>query len=199
LPRKKDIEAAIAAHNATDGPRQTLLPPEAVRLLTVMFPKIGVCQPRLDDLAAKGFDRRTLPRLLRALIDAGFLSKKEVRRGATGLYCLRLPPPAAAGTPISVRRPPTDRPRRQAIEAAVEAFTSPDRSAIAVRLLTTMFDKDGVCRRSAVALSAACGLPKNTIDRWLVALVAVGLLSEETAGRGVTRTCRLHLPPRRQG
>jgi hypothetical protein len=92
LPRKRDIEAAIAAHNATDGPKQTLLPPEAARLLAVMFPRRSVCRPRLDDLAAEGFDRRTLPRLLRALIDAGFLSKKPSSGGVPSIYHLHLPP-----------------------------------------------------------------------------------------------------------
>jgi hypothetical protein len=91
LPRKRDIEAAIAAYNDTDP--EALLPPEAGRLLTVMFPQRSVCQPRLDDLAAEGFDRRTLPRLLRALVDAGVLSK-ELRRGVgvTNIYRLHLPP-----------------------------------------------------------------------------------------------------------
>jgi hypothetical protein len=60
-----EIEAAIAAYNNTDP--EMLLPPEAARLLTIMFRRSGVCQRRLDDLAAEGFDRRTLPRLLRAL------------------------------------------------------------------------------------------------------------------------------------
>jgi hypothetical protein len=41
LPRKRDIEAAVAAHNATDGPKQTLLPPEAARLLAVMFSPVS--------------------------------------------------------------------------------------------------------------------------------------------------------------
>jgi hypothetical protein len=86
LPRKRDIEAAIAAHNATDGPKQTLLPPD------VMFPRHSVCQRRLDDLAAEGFDRRALPRLLRALIDAGFLSKEPSQGPIIGTYRLHLPP-----------------------------------------------------------------------------------------------------------
>jgi hypothetical protein len=92
LPRKRDIEAAIAAHNATDGPKQTLLPPEAARLLAVMFPRTSVCQTRLDDLAAMGFDRRILPRLLRALIDAGFLSKEPSQGPIISTYRLHLPP-----------------------------------------------------------------------------------------------------------
>ena len=92
MPRKRDLEAAIAAHNATDGQKQTLLPPEAARLLTVMFPRRSVCQRRLDDLADEGFDRRSLPRLLRALIDAGFLSKEPSHGPIISTYRLHLPP-----------------------------------------------------------------------------------------------------------
>ena len=37
LSRRREIEAAIAAHNSAD--RETLLPPSAARLLAVMFPR----------------------------------------------------------------------------------------------------------------------------------------------------------------
>jgi hypothetical protein len=82
--RRDDIEAAVT---------EALLPPEAARLLAVMFPGGSVYQRSLDDLAAEGFDRRSLPRLLRALIDAGFLSK-EPRSGigVTNIHHLHLPP-----------------------------------------------------------------------------------------------------------
>jgi hypothetical protein len=92
LPRKRDIEAAIAAHNATDGLKQTLLPPEAARLLAVMFPRRSVCECSLGDLVAKEFDERTTRLLLRALADAGFLSKEVNRRGLIATYQLHLPP-----------------------------------------------------------------------------------------------------------
>ena len=69
-----------------------LLPLDAAQLLTVMFRRSGVCQRRLDALAAEGFDRRGLPRLLRALVEAGFLSK-ELRSGRVpSIYHLHLPP-----------------------------------------------------------------------------------------------------------
>jgi len=92
LPRKKDIEAAIAAYNSID--RRTLpLPPDVVRLLSAMFPRDIVCQRSLGSLAAEGFDKRTLlPRMLRALIDAGFLSKEPGQRGVISTYRLHLPP-----------------------------------------------------------------------------------------------------------
>ena len=93
MPRKREIEAAIAAYNAADGPKLLLLPPEAARLLAVMFRRSSVCQRYLDDLAAEGFDRRTLPRLLRALGDAGFLSQERSRGGGIPhTYHLHLPP-----------------------------------------------------------------------------------------------------------
>jgi hypothetical protein len=88
MTRKRDIEAAIAAHNAAEG--GTLLPPEAVRLLAVMFRQSSVCQRRQVDLAAEGFNLRPL---LRALIGAGFLSRERGRgAGAINIYRLHLPP-----------------------------------------------------------------------------------------------------------
>ena len=93
MPRKRDIEAAIAAHNSTNDRGLQLLPSDAVRLLAAMFPRSSVCQRSLDDLAAKGFDRRTLRHLLRALVEAGFLSKdRRHGRRAPNVYRLHLPP-----------------------------------------------------------------------------------------------------------
>ena len=51
MPRKRDIEAAVAAYN--DAAQALLLPPSATRLLIVMFPRGAVCQRSLDDLAAE--------------------------------------------------------------------------------------------------------------------------------------------------
>ena len=90
LPRKRDIEAAIAAHNASD--REPHVPPAAVRLLITMFPRGNVCQRSLDDLAAEGIDRRAVSRLLHALIVAGFLSKERGFDRAPNSYRLHLPP-----------------------------------------------------------------------------------------------------------
>ena len=92
MSRKKDIEAAIAAYNDTD--REILLPPEAARLLSVMFGRSSVCQVRLEDLVPEGFDKRTLQKLLRGLDDAGFLSKGRAHhgQGAPLTYYLHLPP-----------------------------------------------------------------------------------------------------------
>jgi hypothetical protein len=91
LPRKREIEAAIAAHNDTDP--EALLPPAAARLLITMFPRRDVCQRSLDDLARAGFDRRGVVRLLHALIEAGFLSKERGQGlRAPNIYRLHLPP-----------------------------------------------------------------------------------------------------------
>ena len=74
MPRRTEIEAAIAAHNAAD--REPHLPPIAIRLLATVFRQGDVCRRSLDDLAREGIDRRGLSRLLRALVEAGFLSKE---------------------------------------------------------------------------------------------------------------------------
>ena len=91
MPRGREIEAAIAAYNAADP--DMLLPPDAVRLLTIMFRWSSMCQRSLDALAAEGFSRRSLPRLLRALVEAGFLSKERGHEpSAANVYQLHLPP-----------------------------------------------------------------------------------------------------------
>ena len=90
MSRRTEIEAAIAAHNATD--REPLLPPAACRLLSVMFRRSSVCQRSIDDLAAEGFNRRTVPRLLRALVGTGFLTKERGPGRLPTTYTLHLPP-----------------------------------------------------------------------------------------------------------
>ena len=90
LSRRREIEAAIAAHNSAD--RETLLPPSAARLLTVMFSEGNVCQRRLRELEAEGFDGRILRRLLRALVGAGFLSTERNWGAVPNTYRLHLPP-----------------------------------------------------------------------------------------------------------
>ena len=92
MPRKRDIEAAVAAHNDTDNREMPLLPPDAVRLLAIMFRRGTVFQGSEGGLAAKGFDRRAVRLLLRALIAAGFLSKDPGWPGLMTTYHLHLPP-----------------------------------------------------------------------------------------------------------
>jgi hypothetical protein len=90
LPRRRDIEAAIAAHN-NDERERLLLPPEAARLLAIMFPRSTVCQRGVADLAAEGFNQRRLVRLLGILVEAGLLSKERGNR-VPNTYRLHLPP-----------------------------------------------------------------------------------------------------------
>jgi hypothetical protein len=95
LPRRREIEAAIAAYNAA-GP-DMLLPPDAGCLLTIMFSRSSACQRSEANLAAEAGDTvRTVRRLLRSLIEAGFLSKEPGSPRIPNTYRLHLPP---AGEP----------------------------------------------------------------------------------------------------
>ena len=91
MPSRRDIEAAVAAYNATDP--DMLLPPEAAQLLTIMFPRGDVCQRSLAHLTAvSGDSMKRGTRLLRLLVDAGFLSKEESLGRVANVYRLHLPP-----------------------------------------------------------------------------------------------------------
>jgi hypothetical protein len=91
LPRKRDIEAAVAAYNSADRERFAL-PPLAAQLLAVMFPKDTMCRCSVTNLATTGgFDRNAVRKLLISLADAGFLTK-EGPSGAIATYHLHLPP-----------------------------------------------------------------------------------------------------------
>ncbi len=77
------------------------LPPDAARLLTTMFSQSAVCQRSVGSLVAQGFDERTARQLLRALTDAGFLSKEPARRG----FGQHLPATSAAAEAAMKLRP----------------------------------------------------------------------------------------------
>jgi len=81
--RRDEIAAAVAAYDDAVAP----LPRDAVRLLCAMFPAEDVCQRSLDAIAKDGFDRRHLLRVLRRLVDAGFLSR-EPGSGGSGANSL---------------------------------------------------------------------------------------------------------------
>ncbi len=88
--RRDDIAAAVAAHNSAHP--EAPLPRNAARLLAAMFPAAeDVCQRSLDDLAAEGLDRRSVSRLLHALVEAGLLSKEQGPDRAPNTYWLHLP------------------------------------------------------------------------------------------------------------
>jgi hypothetical protein len=88
--RRAAIAAAIAAYDRAT-PR-ACLPRRAARLLIIMFPAENVCRRSVGSLAAEGFERAAARQLLRALIDAGFVSKDPGRPGALGIYRLHLTP-----------------------------------------------------------------------------------------------------------
>ena len=50
-----------------------------------------MCQRSLEDIAAEGSNRKTLPAALRRLIEAGFLSRQRARRREPIVYRLHLP------------------------------------------------------------------------------------------------------------
>ena len=87
--RRDEIAAAVAAYEAANP--LSPLPRNAVRLLVVMFPSEDVCQRSLEALVAEGFTRKTLPEMLRCLIEAGLLSKQRGSARIPDTYCLRLP------------------------------------------------------------------------------------------------------------
>ena len=91
MPRKRDIEAAIAAYNRTEQ-GTLLLTPDAARLLAVMFPRDTVCRRSVASLMREGFDKGTLRKLLNSLTLAGFVSKEMSQRGIVVSYQLHLPP-----------------------------------------------------------------------------------------------------------
>ena len=90
LLRLDDIIAAVEAYDSTHP--SAPLPRNADRLLAVMFPAEDVCQRSMDELAGAGFDRRDVPRMLQALLEAGFLSKQISAKRAPNTYRLHLPP-----------------------------------------------------------------------------------------------------------
>jgi hypothetical protein len=88
-PRREEIEAAVAAYDRANP--LAPLPPAAVRLLAAMFPTEDVCHRSLEALMAEGFTR-TLPRTLRRLEAAGFLSRQRGSAAIPDTYRLHLPP-----------------------------------------------------------------------------------------------------------
>jgi hypothetical protein len=88
--RRDEIAAAVAAYDSANP--SAPLPRHAARLLAIMFPAEDVCQQSLDELTAEGFDRRAVPRLLRGLVEAGFLSKERPSGRIPTIHTLHLPP-----------------------------------------------------------------------------------------------------------
>jgi hypothetical protein len=90
--RRDDIAAAVAAYAAA-YPKEPPLPRRAAQLLAAMFPIEDVCQRSLDAIAEEGrLDRKSLPRVLRRLVAAGFLSREPGSGLVPHTYRLHLPP-----------------------------------------------------------------------------------------------------------
>jgi hypothetical protein len=92
--RREAIAAAIAAYNH-DHP-ESPLPRPATQLLATMFAADEVCQRSLEDIAADGFNRKTLPATMRRLVEAGFLSRHQTSTREPYVYRLHLPMPVPA-------------------------------------------------------------------------------------------------------
>ena len=90
LRRRKGIAAAVAAYDSVN--LVSPLPRNTARLLAAMFPPGDMCQRSLEDIAAEGFNRKTLPAALRRLIEVGFLSRQQPSTWEPFIYRLHLPP-----------------------------------------------------------------------------------------------------------
>jgi hypothetical protein len=87
---QEEIAAALGAYNATG--RRQLPMADVIRLLTVMFADADVCQRNQDSLAAEGFSRGALSRLLQGLVESCLVSKDRGVSRAPNTYRLHLPP-----------------------------------------------------------------------------------------------------------
>jgi len=87
--RRDEIAAAVAAYDRAnpDAP----LPPNAKRLLAVMFAAGDTCHPSLEALAGEGFSRGGVTKTLQRLLAAGLLSKERSWGRNTNGYRLHLP------------------------------------------------------------------------------------------------------------
>ena len=90
-PRRRDeIAVAVAAYDSANP--KARLPRTAARLLAAMFPSEDVCQRSQDDIAAEGFNRDSMPAVLRRLEKAGFLSRQRRSGPVPNRFTLHLPP-----------------------------------------------------------------------------------------------------------
>jgi hypothetical protein len=86
MSRRNAIIAAVEVHNRAHPTAR--LPRAAARLLAVMFDTEDVCCLSQETLKARGFGD-TLPMVLRALVDAGFVSKQSGTSRIPDTYRLR--------------------------------------------------------------------------------------------------------------
>jgi len=87
--RREAIAAAVESHNHAYP--ESPLPRQAAQLLATMFAADEVCQRSLEDIAAEGFNRKTLPSTMRRLVETGFLSRHQTSTREPYVYRLHLP------------------------------------------------------------------------------------------------------------
>jgi hypothetical protein len=87
MSRRNAIIAAVEAHNLAHPTAR--LPRPAARLLAVMFDTEDVCCLSQQALAAEGFNSKSLPGVLRALVEAGFVSRQPGTSRIPDTYRLR--------------------------------------------------------------------------------------------------------------
>jgi hypothetical protein len=86
--RRDAINAPVEAHNRTHPAAR--LPRPADRLLSVIFATEDVCCVSQETLRAEGFGK-TLPRVLCALVEAGFMSRQAGATRVPDTYRLQAP------------------------------------------------------------------------------------------------------------
>jgi hypothetical protein len=91
--RREAIIAAVGAHNRAHP--LAPLPRSAARLLAVMFTSDDICRQSLETLVAEGFTKHAVPGILRALVQAGLLSKQPGSARIPNTYRLHLHLPSA--------------------------------------------------------------------------------------------------------
>ena len=94
--RRDEIAAAVEAYNRANPTAR--LPRRAAQLLAVMFAEADVCRLSQHDLIARGFGG-TLPRVLRALVAAGFMSRQTGTSRVPDTYRLNPPSPPTGVQP----------------------------------------------------------------------------------------------------
>ena len=88
--RRDDIVAAVTAYDSAHP--SAPLPRNTARLLAIMFAGDDVCQRSLQAIAEEGFARKSLPGLLKHLVETGFLSRRPGSGAVPDTYRLHLPP-----------------------------------------------------------------------------------------------------------
>jgi hypothetical protein len=86
--RRNAIAAAVNAHNLAHPTAR--LPRPAARLLAVMFDAEDVCCLSQETLRTRGFGK-ALPKVLHALVEAGFVTRQAGTSRIPDTYRLQMP------------------------------------------------------------------------------------------------------------